>query len=102
MWQLCRWGKVDVCMIFHKHAFDFFYTIAHSFDNFENYATINCQRNVNSLPPTQLPHTFSHIVVILIHNHFESPNETPTNLTFFLIIKSRNFTGFRPVYIFKI
>jgi hypothetical protein len=26
MWQLCGWGKVDICMTF---AFDFFYTIAH-------------------------------------------------------------------------
>jgi hypothetical protein len=33
--------------------------------------------NVNSTPPTQLPHTFSYIVaIILILNHFESPNST--------------------------
>jgi hypothetical protein len=24
MWQLCRWGIVDICMTFHKRAFDFF------------------------------------------------------------------------------
>jgi hypothetical protein len=29
--------------------------------------------NVNSIPPTQLLHTFSYIVAILIHNHCESP-----------------------------
>jgi hypothetical protein len=29
MWQLCGWGRVDICMTFHKHAFDFFYIIAH-------------------------------------------------------------------------
>jgi hypothetical protein len=25
----CGWGRVDICMTFHKRAFDFFYTIAH-------------------------------------------------------------------------
>jgi hypothetical protein len=23
MWQLCEWGRVDICMTFHKRAFDF-------------------------------------------------------------------------------
>jgi hypothetical protein len=36
--------------------------------------TMNCQRNINSTLPTQLPHKFSYIVAILGHNHFESPN----------------------------
>jgi hypothetical protein len=31
--------------------------------------------NVNSIPHTQLPHKFTHIVAIFIHNHFESPNK---------------------------
>jgi hypothetical protein len=35
---------------------------------------MKCHTNVNSTPPTQLPHTFSYTVAILIHNHFESPN----------------------------
>jgi hypothetical protein len=35
---------------------------------------MNCQRNFNSILPTQLSHKFSYIVAILIHNHFESPN----------------------------
>jgi hypothetical protein len=35
---------------------------------------MNCQRNVNSILPTQLPHTFSYIVARFIHNYFESPN----------------------------
>jgi hypothetical protein len=29
---------------------------------------------MSTLPPTQLPHKFSYIIAILIHNHFESPN----------------------------
>jgi hypothetical protein len=35
---------------------------------------MNCQRNVNSILPTQLAHKLSYIVAIIIHNHFESPN----------------------------
>jgi hypothetical protein len=35
---------------------------------------MKCHTNVNSIPFTQLPHTFSYIVAILGHNHFESPN----------------------------
>jgi hypothetical protein len=34
---------------------------------------MKCHTNVYT-PPTQLAHTFSYIVAILIHNHFESPN----------------------------
>jgi hypothetical protein len=33
---------------------------------------MECHINVNSTPPTELPHTFSYIVAIFIHNHFES------------------------------
>jgi hypothetical protein len=75
MWQPCGWGIVDICMRFHKPAFDFFFVPLHiGFDNFQNCATMNCQRNVNSILPTELPHKFSYIVAILIHNYFESPN----------------------------
>jgi hypothetical protein len=35
---------------------------------------MECQRNVSSILPTQLPHNFLYIVAILIHNHFESLN----------------------------
>jgi hypothetical protein len=35
---------------------------------------MKCHTNDNSTPSTQLPHKFSYIVAILIHNHFESPN----------------------------
>jgi hypothetical protein len=35
---------------------------------------MKCHTDVNSTPTTQLPHTFSYIVAILIHNHFESLN----------------------------
>jgi hypothetical protein len=24
MWQLCGWGRVDICMTFHKRALNFF------------------------------------------------------------------------------
>jgi hypothetical protein len=26
MWQLCGWGRVDICMTFHMRVFEFFYT----------------------------------------------------------------------------
>jgi hypothetical protein len=48
---------------------------------------MDCQRNINSTLPTQLPHKFSYIVTILGHNHFESPN------TCELIIFSYNITS---------
>jgi hypothetical protein len=27
MWQLCGWGRVDICMTFHMRTFDFFITL---------------------------------------------------------------------------
>jgi hypothetical protein len=27
MWQLCGWGRVDICMAFHMHAFEFFISL---------------------------------------------------------------------------
>jgi hypothetical protein len=33
---------------------------------------MKCHTNIKSTPLTQLPHKFSYIVAILIHNHFES------------------------------
>jgi hypothetical protein len=74
MWQLCEWDRVDICMKFHKRAFDFLNFITHWFDNFENCATMNCQKNVNSIPPTRLPHRFLYMVARFIDNYFESPN----------------------------
>jgi hypothetical protein len=38
---------------------------------------MNCQRNVNSILPTQLSHKFLYIGAILIHSHFESSNTIP-------------------------
>jgi hypothetical protein len=35
---------------------------------------MNRQRNVNSTLPGRLPHAFSCIVAMLVHNYFESPN----------------------------
>jgi hypothetical protein len=26
-WQLCGWVRVDICMAFHKRAFDFFISL---------------------------------------------------------------------------
>jgi hypothetical protein len=37
--------------------------------------TTNCQRNVNSILPMQLPHKYSYIVARFIHNYLESPNK---------------------------
>jgi hypothetical protein len=39
---------------------------------------MKCHTNVNRNPPppAQLPQTFTYIVAIFIHNHFESPNIT--------------------------
>jgi hypothetical protein len=71
MWQLCGRGRVDICMTFEKRAFDFFYTTLHIDSTIFKIAR---QRNVNSILPTQLPHKFSYIVAILIHNHFETPS----------------------------
>jgi hypothetical protein len=62
-------------MTFHKRAFDFFYRIL---DNVQNCGAINCERNVNSILPPELPHKFSYMVAIVIHNHFESPNTFAT------------------------
>jgi hypothetical protein len=62
--NVCGWCIVDIYMTFHMRALIFFYTIAHCFDSFQNCATINCQRNVNSILPTQLPHKFLCIVAI--------------------------------------
>jgi hypothetical protein len=36
---------------------------------------MNCQRNVNSILLTQLPHKFSYIVARFIHNYFESQSD---------------------------
>jgi hypothetical protein len=48
---------------------------------------MKCRTDVNFTPPTQLPHTFSYIVAILIYNHFESVN----NLTPIVLSRPRNF-----------
>jgi hypothetical protein len=29
MWQLCEWDKVDICMTFHKRAFNFLIPLYH-------------------------------------------------------------------------
>jgi hypothetical protein len=46
---------------------------------------MKCQRNVNSILPTQLPHKFSYTVAILTHNHFE-PSNTFNNKNFIYFV----------------
>jgi hypothetical protein len=45
--------------------------------------------NVNSTPPTHLPHKFSYIVAILIDNHFESPNILPVKQLLGCLVSSK-------------
>jgi hypothetical protein len=59
---------------------------------------MNCQENINSALPTQLPGEFSYIVAILGHNHFESPNilQSTTKNAYWIPKKIRT-----PVYEFS-
>jgi hypothetical protein len=74
MWQLCGWGRVDISLTVDSR------TILKIVESMCNdikkikCMLMKCHTNINSTPPTQLPHKFSYIVAILIHNHFESPN----------------------------
>jgi hypothetical protein len=76
-----RVGGVGLTTVWH---FIFFFTIVHWIDNFQNCATMNCQKNVNSIPPTQSPHKSSHIARTPIHDHFESPNTIVRSFKFIL------------------
>jgi hypothetical protein len=58
---------------------------------------MNCHKNVNSILPTQLPHTFSYIVAILIHNHFESPNILEQTQLNYNIARSNEILGWEGV-----
>jgi hypothetical protein len=49
---------------------------------------MKCHANVNSTPPTQLPHKFSYIVAILIHNQI-----IVIHLTFILRVKKNCVEG---------
>jgi hypothetical protein len=74
MWQLCGSDRVDIFLTVHSRAI---LKIVKSMCN--GIKQIKCtlmkyHTNVNSTRSTQLPHKFSYIVAILIHNHFESPN----------------------------
>jgi hypothetical protein len=93
-WGNCVGGVelTFVCHLISVHLI-FLYTIAHWFDNFQNCATMNCQRNDNSIPPPQLPHTSSNTVATLTHNHFESLNTTlwHCTLTISLLNSSHSF-----------
>jgi hypothetical protein len=76
MWQLCGWDRVDISLTVHSRAI---LKVVKSMCNGIKKIKcmlMKCHTNVNSIPFTQLPHTFSYIVAILIHNHFESANKT--------------------------
>jgi hypothetical protein len=90
VWQLCTkiyvatvWGRVEL-------TFPWQFIVA-QFCKLSNQCVMElkkikctlmkCHTNVNSTPFTQLPHTFSYIVAILGHNHFESPNMTISFIT---------------------
>jgi hypothetical protein len=63
---------------------------------------MKCDTNVNSTPPTQLSHTFSYIVAILIHSYFESPNIFTRNLPIsWRNLKNDHITVFRIKLPFK-
>jgi hypothetical protein len=60
-WQLCRWGRIDICLTVHSRAI--LKTVKSMYNDIKN-----------STSATQLPHKFSYIVAILGYNHFESAN----------------------------
>jgi hypothetical protein len=82
MWELCGQDRVDICLTVHSRAI---LKIVKSMCNAIKKSNARL-RNVIQIstvyPTTQLPHKFSYVVAILIHNHFESPNIT------IIIIKS--------------
>jgi hypothetical protein len=97
MEQLRGWGRVDICMTFHMRAFNFFlFHCTLTWQIFQNWASMNCPRNVNSIQPTELPHKFSYIVAIFIHNHFEAP--ITFHSCFFFWPKSRCRKNLIPPY----
>jgi hypothetical protein len=74
MWQLCGWGRVDISVTVHSRAI--VKTVKSMCNDIKKIkcTLMKCHTNDNSTLSTQLPHTFSYIVAILGHNHFESPN----------------------------
>jgi hypothetical protein len=74
MWQLCGWDTVDISLTVHSRAILKIVKSTYNGIKTIKCTPMKCHANVNSTPPTQLPHKFSYIVAILGHNHFESPN----------------------------
>jgi hypothetical protein len=72
MWQLCGWGMVDICMTFHKRAFDFFLYHCRLIRQFSKLRDSDLSKKYQ-LCPTHTVATYI-FVHILSHNHFESPN----------------------------
>jgi hypothetical protein len=70
MWQLCGWGRVDICMTFHKRAFDFFIPLHIDLTIFK----IAQLWTVKEMSTLSHPHKLSYTAATPIHNHFESPN----------------------------
>jgi hypothetical protein len=74
MWQLCGWGTVDISLTVHSCAILKIVKLMCNGIKKKKCTLMKCHTNITYTPPTQLPHKFSYIVAILIHNHFESPN----------------------------
>jgi hypothetical protein len=71
MWQHCR---VDISLTVHgRTILKIVKSTCNGIQKIK-FTLMKCYTNVSSTPPTQLPHKFSYIVAILIHNNFESPN----------------------------
>jgi hypothetical protein len=76
MWQLCGYDRVDIYLTVHSRAILKIVKSMCSSIKKIKCTLMKCHTNVNCTPPTQMPHQFSYIVAILIHNHFESFNKT--------------------------
>jgi hypothetical protein len=74
MWQLCRYDRVDISLTVHSRTILKIASQRAIVLKKIKCTHMKCHTNVNSTPPTQLPHQFSYTVAILIHNHFETPN----------------------------
>jgi hypothetical protein len=78
MWQLCGWDRVDISLTIQSRANLKILKSTRNGIKKIKCILMKCHTNGNHTPPTQLPHTFLYIGVILIHNHFESPNISAT------------------------
>jgi hypothetical protein len=72
MWQLCGWDGVDISLTVHSRTI---LKIVKSTCNGIKKSNVRLG-NVIQMSTVPDPHncTFSYIVAVLIHKHFESPN----------------------------